>query len=931
MTRFSHVMVVCLFYVLSPAFMGCEGGDDNSTTLLLSANDGQTGNELYKFDEAGVVSQIKNINKNTSSYPQDYLEMNGNLYFSATDGIHGRELWKSDGNSAALVKDINNGAENSDPSPIAVVNGTLFFVADDGTHGRELWKTDGTVNGTSLVYDINPGANSSSPAGAYGLIEGNYIVYNNELYFVADDGSHGTELWKTNGADTSMVADLNGASAFADRAPQNLTLFNGAIYFLCVCDSSMGLWMSDGTGAGTFPVVGIDHMSYPSPNGLTVYNGALYFSGNGSELWKSDGSALGSVLVKDINPGSAGAQVRDINVINNKLFFIADDGSSGQELWVSDGSESGTNLVLDIYPGINDSNPDYVFPYGSYPSNLTEFNGEAYFTATDGVNGYQLWKSDGTANGTLRLTTLSSGSYWPYGSRFLVNGALYFSIINSVGNRELYKSDGTAQGTKKVTIPKDLAIYPWQGYADTENTIAVFKNELYLPISDGVHGFELYKTDGTANGTIRVADINASRNDDASSPIGGAWFNDEYYFAADDGIHGYELWKTNGTNTGTGLVKDIDTGFGSSSPQSFREYNNELYFVARDTGGSALWKTDGTSAGMSKVMTLLSSQDATNTFNFYIPSYYAGNTPLVVYNNELYFIANDGIHGQELYKTNGVTTRLVKDINPGAGYSSPFYITISNGKLYFIANDGLHGDELWKSDGTEQGTVMVKDIYPGLYGSQIFEMVDFNGELYFTPYSPDYGTELWKTDGTQVGTVMVRDINHYISPINGSNPSGLTVVNDALYFYADDGVTGKQLWKTDGTHAGTTLVKSIFSSGFNYYYYYSNDSPAVFDNKLYFIANDGNGDELWVSDGTDAGTSIVKNINPTKTFSESYGIITLYSSSFKEVNGKLFFLADDGVHGRELWASDGTSGGTKMIQDVNPGKGGGVASLFQPN
>ncbi len=180
----------------------------------------------------------------------------------------------------------------------------------------------------------------------------------------------------------------------------------------------------------------------------------------------------------------------------------------------------------------------------------------------------------------------------------------------------------------------------------------------------------------------------------------------------------------------------------------------------------------------------------------------------------LYFTAKDREHGYELWRSDGtaIGTVMVKDIRAGPRGSEPYNLAALGGTLYFQANDGIgFGYELWKSDGTEAGTTMVKDIVPGMRGSYPSWLTASGRTLYFTVYNEAYGEELWKSDGTEAGTVLVKDIwpgSDGTSP-NGSHPEYLVDVSGTLYFTAHDGVNGGELWKSDGTAAGTVMVKDI--------------------------------------------------------------------------------------------------------------------------
>ena len=384
--------------------------------------------------------------------------------------------------------------------------------------------------------------------------------------------------------------------------------------------------------------------------------------------------------------------------------------------------------------------------------------------------------------------------------------------------------------------------------------------------------------------------------------------NGTFYFSADSGTIGYELWKSDGTSAGTVLVKDINAAAGTSSIQFMTNVNGTLYFRADDgVNGTELWKSDGTSAGTVLVKDIVAGAN--------------GSAPLVLtnINGTLYFNADDGVHGTELWKSDGTSagTVLVKDIRSGAGGSDPNFLTNVNGTLFFVANDfNVTGAELWKTDGTSAGTVLVQDNSVGNNGSYPKFLTNVNGTLYFAANDNDLdtnrGSELWRSDGTCAGTFLVREIFTFSGGALGSYPSYLTNVNGTLFFRAmyDDGMGGfsYELWKSDGTCAGTVLIKDILPGPLSSNLRYLTNVNGT----LYFNADNGtNGFELWKSDGSNGGTVLVKDINP--------GAGNSLPKYLTNVNGTLYFQASDGASGAELWKSDGTSTGTVLVGDIRTG------------
>lgn len=275
-----------------------------------------------------------------------------------------------------------------------------------------------------------------------------------------------------------------------------------------------------------------------------------------------------------------------------------------------------------------------------------------------------------------------------------------------------------------------------------------------------------------------------------------------------------------------------------------------------------------------------------------------------------YIAANDGTHGQELFRVDGTAVpRLVKDIRPGAYDSYPAQLTALGNDVYFAADDGTHGEELWRSDGTAAGTTLVDDIAPGSAGASLDQLVASGGKLYFiADDGTGDGQELWVSDGTAAGTHLVKDI----AP--GASISGLTPFDGGVAFSADDG-TDVELWVSDGTLSGTTKVDVATGSASSY------PGPfAAIGSELYFAADDGTGHntELYKSDGTTA--SLVKDVDGSSSTSS-------YPDHLTVAGGALYFTAGQNGYGSELWTSDGTTGGTHLVKQINGGGNSDVNSL----
>jgi ELWxxDGT repeat protein len=472
--------------------------------------------------------------------------------------------------------------------------------------------------------------------------------------------------------------------------------------------------------------------------------------------------------------------------------------------------------------------------------------------------------------------------------------------------------------------PAPQLVEDWPVGSASPANLAAISGALFFSASDGIHGAELWRAE-TGTGTGIVLDINSGGG---SSPSRAVEFKGDAVFSADDGIHGRELWRSDGTEGGTALVKDITPGPAGSLPSWFTVAGDTLYFTTTD---GDLWRSDGTETGTD----LVAGARPTALIS--------GTSPLTAVGEIIFFAAYDhgtsdpfcgfcGIRGIELWRSDGTEagTGVVRDINPGSASSWPVQLTAADGALYFTADDGgRHGRELWRSDGTPLGTKLVKDVLPGP-GSGVppgpSVPVSVGDTLYFVADDGVHGHELWRTDGTEAGTDLVADLhpNAEVPPDYchlSASTMPLTGLADSVLFHSSQivgdgaGICVRQhsLWTSDGTASGTTPLASSFQPGTPLRLVRAGD-------RVYFTAwAENTGYELWESDGTPDGTKLVYDVVP--------GVDATNPTEITSVGDALYFVgAVDGSATRVgLWRLD-----TRTSQEPSPDEPVPDGELPQP-
>jgi ELWxxDGT repeat protein len=872
-----------------PLFFNSDFATLGSSVLYMT-DDGIHGLEMWKSDGTIVGTQlVADICPGAcGSRPTAVTSTGALVFFSADDGVHGREVWRTDGTAAGtwMVKDIWPGVGGSFIGfQMTTGNGGVYFAADDGVAGAELWKSDGTATGTVLVKDIQPGPLGSQP--------GVRVSGFGRVLFTADDGVHGREPWISDGtgAGTAMLADINPAGdstyfgSFFQFNNENLALMSGSFLFTAHDDiHGDELWVTDGTPGGTTTRLGGG-----SPNELTEMGGTIYFSavadGEGYELWKTDGTPAGTGMLVAIRPGSGNSSPFELTKVGSRIFFRAFDDAHGQELWSTDGTAAGTALVKDVNPGTA-----WAFQIVSRQGFLFVLPSGLFFFADDGVHGTSLWRTDGTDAGTALVHDFSSQEA-PATVQFYMGAATlgsryFFRGVSLSHGYELWSTDGTSAGTGEVAnvgrMRSSVFLSPFTG-APNEPTswgaVGSTGSRLLFEANDGTSGNEPWAgTAGPAAGGSVTLLADTLPGSDFSYLREVTPFGASTLFVSSNGSSGSDLWKTDGTPGGTAPS-------GAPAGGGFTPFAGALvYSVSEAATGAELWRTDGTAGGSALIKDIRPGTESSAPSGF------------TVSNGALFFAADDGTAGRELWKSDGTEagTVLVKDIRPGAAASSPGFLGAAGGMLFLAADDGVNGRALWKSDGMPAGTVPVSAVRPGAspLTQEVFQpgsalSAAVGSTLFFVAVDPASGEELWKSDGTAAGTVVVKDIQP--GP-GGAEPRWLTVAGGRLFFSADDGVHGRELWVSDGTAAGTVMLDLEPGPGSSL----PRELTPVGSAIIFSAFETASGVEPWVSDGTAAGTRRLDDIAP--------GILPSSPSQFKLAGSTVYFVADDGNTGAEPWS-----------------------------
>ncbi len=713
-------------------------------------------------------------------------------------------------------------------------------------------------------------------------------------------------------APARLVKDINATPVIASSDPANFVRLGAQTYFLASTpEAGRELWRTDGSDAGTKLLADLE----PGPweqdtRALTVLGNRLYVLQQRSSrtddetvdtvLWKSDATEAGTTVLSEMS-GHIPATETPLVAAGGRLFFPTVDSAAGEiSIWVSDGSPGGLRR-LHVAPRLF-PDPD---------PGITALRNAVLFFAPSMGQGYGLWRSDGTVNGTRLL----KGGYDQGPERLTrIGNEVFFVETDFELRTALWKSDGTAAGTVPVRDGFDLFSPPAE--------LTEYAADLFFAAGDSVtQKFGLWRSDGTEDGTVLFAEPSAL-------PFNLTAIDGLLYFAAyTSEPYRLQIWTSNGTTVGTRVLLEAETGI---YPRLTDLSDRLLFTFPSEASPVALWTSDGTLQGTEVLRDISPGADPRVQFE-------PGVTPR-------FFSANDGTTGGELWTTDGTTegTRLVRNIaaddvqTPRADVRG---LTRAGQLVFFTASDRLVDDrftsELWKTDGTSSGTVKLTNLNGGSARSRPLAGLRAVGDRVFFAF----GTALWVSDGTPGGTVSLNGRPAPGEPV----ATDLTPAGDLLFYVKSD--SERILCRSDGSVAGTRCLpeatprdlQQLVAAGDRLFLvagfplrslWVVTDgehaqplhqisaliSPTTLgDGLIFFNSDELHGSELWRSDGTPEGTELVADIRPGRD--SSAGL----DQRMVELNGYVYFRADDGVHGWELWRTDGTAAGTGLVADLVPG------------
>ncbi|MEK9529007.1 MAG: putative Ig domain-containing protein, partial [Gammaproteobacteria bacterium] len=832
-------------------------------------------------------------------------------YFCATGGSNagGYELWayNTSNETTWLVTDIHpSGDSHPGKHMFEVLGDTLYFSAADGSTGIEMWAYDTSNHSTWRVADINSGSFHSNP-GQYMT-----VVFGDTLYFSAKTEATNQELFAYDTSNQSLwlVEDIRAGSQSSfigsnmALVADNKLMFNakpsGTTSYLYGHEPSEINWMTN-TG-GNVTTWAINNTNLPTGLTFSTSNGTVY--GTPTQLWSKT-----AYMVWANNSGGSSVGYLNITVVDANLSYSKYDLTLTKDQASSD---LPLNATTTVQGSVTTWEISSTLPAGL---NFGTSNGTIWGVPTvlqTTATTYTIW-ANGThgsvsASITLTINDAAPGpfEYEPENNTWTNNTDVHLApvfINRTTGNGSTWQVADINNGQSSSHS------------APGQNIHILVGDTIYFDAFEAATGTELWAYDTSNQSLWRVTDIRSGSGGSNPGEYSSILVGDTLYFSANDGSTGQELWAHNTSNHSTWQVEDIRSGSNTGSPGSHMMHviNGVLYFDATDGNlGKELWKHDPSTDTTSRVKDIQAGSSGSVT----------GKWINMVVGDVLYFSATDGSTGSELWAYNTSNSSdpwRVMDIKSGNTGSEPgMYMSVLVGDTIYFDAGATGGRELWAHNNSNQSTWRVVDIDTGSIGSNPGQRMALlvGDTIYFDADDGSTGSELWAHDTSNHSTWQVADI--YVSA--GSTPGSYMsiLVGDTVYFSAFNSITGHELWAHDTSNHSTWQVADINpyltmgggeSSNPGHYM-----AVSVGDT-VYFSANDGStGTELWAHDTSNRSTWKVVDIDSgLNGGAPGYWMEILAGDT-------LFFSADDGSTGHELWAH------RPSRIDENTNTGGAVTS-----
>lgn len=717
---------------------------------------------------AQKVTMLYDINTDSSSissYPEQFMEYNNQLFFVAYHPVYGSTIWFSDGKSQPEAI-IPNGHYFDIIHNVIVCNDAIYFLAYE-VNNINLYSYR-PETGIELALNIVDSFPEFTFFSSISSFKGKLIL------FTYNEEDHDASIWSFDGKNELSKIALPEDAKF-DRFAGSPVTTTKQIYFSVESNDTRSIFMYDGENVPVNLSSLYETDEFENARNLKTFGDTLFFMtldrATHTQIihYYDEVNAPETLMIDFHSPELA-------TVFKNEMYILQD-----MQMWKYNFKGEG-QLAFDL------DMENYIYNKKIFPHS-TDY---LYFFSGD-INNRELYRYDGSSEPE-KLADLPY-SLTETDEMFIFNNSLFLNADDYKHGDELYQFNLENKQGEFFDLNKGNS-------SSNISYLTLFNNKIYFSAAENSnYEYHLWEYNGTEAPTT----VELNEENPITLPSNFKVFNNKLYFSAKHPNYGIELMEYDGINPPS-LVADIREGGAWSAPAGFTEFNNQLYFSANhDTLGRELW--------------MLNNENVPELVaDIYAGEYGSEPDYFMVFNNKLYFSAYTNEYGIELWEYDGENApRMVADMNKGGSSFSPRNLIVYDNKLWFYANDSLFNRCLWNYNGQDSpeqafDLIVANNIFPS--------MAIYNNELFFVAGDSLTGNELYKYNGTGTPELLL-DIN---PGAEGSDPANLTAVSGRLLFNAYDGIYGKEMWEYNGqitpfkissTNADSTFLFPLNFVNFN--------------------------------------------------------------------------------------------------------------------